>query len=160
MELPFLTRCVEVVDCIPLLRPLLWTPGIYWNSWWTQTLIRRTIGCSSEAVTVQNWPLQWEEWFGQIKSAIDSKSLTDDVKLIYLKTVVTGTPRTTTGEFAYCGILSEDLLRRLKRKLRQPEAVVTANLDDLSSFLPLKMHNSDNIINYSPNISSLVGIFK
>ena len=26
-------------------------------------------------------PLQWHEWFGQFKSAIDSQSLTDDVKL-------------------------------------------------------------------------------
>ena len=26
-------------------------------------------------------PLQWHEWYGQLKSAIDSQSLTDDVKL-------------------------------------------------------------------------------
>ena len=25
-------------------------------------------------------PLQWHEWYGQFKSAIDSQSLTDDVK--------------------------------------------------------------------------------
>ena len=34
-------------------------------------------------------PLQWHEWYGQFKSAIDSQSLTDDVKLTYLKTLVT-----------------------------------------------------------------------
>ena len=28
-------------------------------------------------------PLQWHEWFGQLKSAIDSQSLTDDIKLTY-----------------------------------------------------------------------------
>ena len=35
-------------------------------------------------------PLQWHEWYGQFKSAIDSQSLTDDVKLTYLKTLVNG----------------------------------------------------------------------
>ena len=35
-------------------------------------------------------PLQWHEWFGQFKSAIDSIPLTDDVKLTYLKILVTG----------------------------------------------------------------------
>ena len=35
-------------------------------------------------------PLQWHEWFGQFKSAIDSATLTNDVKLTYLKTLVSG----------------------------------------------------------------------
>ena len=33
-------------------------------------------------------------------------------------------------------------------------------MDKLSNFPPLKMHNSDNIINYSGIKSSLVGVFK
>ena len=33
--------------------------------------------------------IQWREWFGQFKSAIDSALLTDDVQLTYLKTLVT-----------------------------------------------------------------------
>ena len=45
-------------------------------------------------------PLQWHEWFGQFKSAIDSSPLTDDVKLTYLKTLVTGKAKTTIAEFA------------------------------------------------------------
>ena len=35
-----------------------------------------------------------------------------------------------------------------------------SHLDKLNSFPPLKMHNSDNIINHSGCISSLVGVFK
>ena len=54
----------------------------------------------------------------------------------------------------------KDALRTLERKLGQPQAVVSAHLDKLSNFPPLKMHNSDNIINYSAAISSLVGVFK
>ena len=35
-------------------------------------------------------PFQWHEGFGQFESAIDSATLTDDVKLTYLETLVTG----------------------------------------------------------------------
>ena len=54
----------------------------------------------------------------------------------------------------------KDALKTLERKFGQPQAVVSAHLDKLNSFPPLKMHNSDNIINYSGCISSLVGVFK
>ena len=54
----------------------------------------------------------------------------------------------------------KDALRTLERKFGQPQAVVSAHLDKLSNFPPLKMHNSDNIINYSAAISSLVEVFK
>ena len=105
-------------------------------------------------------PLQWHEWYGQFKSAIDSQSLTDDVKLTCLKTLVTGKAKIANAGFAYCGLMYKDALRTLERKLGQPQAVVSAHLDKLSNFPPLKMHNSDNIINYSAAISSLVGVFK
>ena len=105
-------------------------------------------------------PLKWHEWYGQFKSAIDSQLLTDDVKLTYLKTLVTGKAKIAIAEFAYCGLMYKDALRTLERKFGQPQAVVSAHLEKLSSFPPLKMHNSDNIINYSAAISSLVGVFK
>ena len=105
-------------------------------------------------------PLHGHEWFGQFKSAKDSQSLTDDVKLTYLKTHVTGKAKTTIAEFAYCGVMYKDALKTLEREFGQPQAVVSAHLDKLSSFPPLKMHNSDNIINYSATISSHVGFFK
>ena len=105
-------------------------------------------------------PLQWHEWYGQFKSAIDSQTLTDDVKLTYLKTLVTGKAKIAIAEFAYCGLMYKDALRTLERKFGQPQAVISAHLDKLRNFPPLKMHNSDNIINYSAAISSLVGIFK
>ena len=54
----------------------------------------------------------------------------------------------------------KDALRTLERKFGQPQAVVSAHWDKLSNFPPHKIHNSDNIINYSAAISSLVGVFK
>ena len=80
--------------------------------------------------------------------------------MTYLKTLVTGKAKTAIAEFAYCGAMYKDALRTLERKFGQPQAVVSAYLDKLSSFPPLKMHNSDKIINYSGCISSLVGVFK
>ena len=53
-----------------------------------------------------------------------------------------------------------DALKTLERKFVQPQAVFNAHLDKLSCFPPLKMHNSDSIINYSATITSLVGVFK
>ena len=105
-------------------------------------------------------PLQWHEWYGQFKSAIDSQSLPDDVKLTYLKTLVTGKAKIAIAEFAYCGLMYKDALRTLERKFGQLQAIVSAHLDKLSNFPSPKMHNSDNIINYSAAISSLVGVFK
>ena len=65
-------------------------------------------------------PLQWHEGYGQIKSAIDSQLLTDDVKLTYLKTLVTGKAKIAIAEFAYCGLMYKDALRNLERKFGQP----------------------------------------
>ena len=104
--------------------------------------------------------LKWHECYGQFKTAIDSQSLTDDVKLTYLRKLVTGKAMIAIAEFAYCGLMYKDALKTLERKFGQPQAVVSAHLDKLSNFPALKMHNSDNIINYSAAISSLVGLFK
>ena len=93
-------------------------------------------------------PIQWHEWFGQFRSAIDSAPLTDDVKLTNLKTLVTGKAKTAIAEFAYCGAMYRDALKTLERKFGQPQAVVTAYLDKLQSFPPVKMHNSESIISF------------
>ena len=105
-------------------------------------------------------PIQWHEWFGQFKSAIDSAPLTDDVKLTYLKTLVTGKAKTAIAEVAYCGAMYRDALKTLERKFGQPQAVVTAYLEKLANFPPVKIHNSESIISYSATICSLVGVFR
>ena len=105
-------------------------------------------------------PLQWPEWFGQFKSAIDSAQLTDDVKLTYLKTLVSGKAKSAIAEFAYCGSMYKDALKTLERKFGQPHTIVSAYLDKLNNFPAVKMHNSENIIAYSALISALVGVFR
>ena len=58
-------------------------------------------------------PIHWHEWFGQFKSAIDSAQLSDDVKLTYLKTLVTGKAKVAIAEIAYCGATSRTPSRLL-----------------------------------------------
>ena len=84
--------------------------------------------------------LNWHELFGQFKSTVDSAVLTDDTKLTYLKTLVTGKAKTTIAEFSYSGVMYNDTLATLQRKFGQPHAIVGAHLDKLNTFPPLKTH--------------------
>ena len=54
----------------------------------------------------------------------------------------------------------KDALKTLERKFGQPQTVVSAYLDKLANYPPVKMHNSDSIISYSATVSSLVGVFR
>ena len=105
-------------------------------------------------------PLQWPEWFGQFKTAIDAKVLSDDVKLTYLKSLVSGKAKNAIAEFAYSGVFYKDALKTLERKFGQPQTIVAAHLEKLSNFPPLKMHNSESIISFASCISSLVAVLK
>ena len=80
-------------------------------------------------VPLQWGSLQWHEWHGQFKSAIDSQSLTDYVKFTYLKKLVTGEEKPAIAEFAYCSAMCKDELRTLESTFDQLQAVVSAHLD-------------------------------
>ena len=105
-------------------------------------------------------PLQWHEWFGQFRSAVDSAPLSADVKLTYLKSLVTGKAKTAIANFAYCGSMYQEALRTLERKFGQPQAVVGAYLEKLSNYPAVKMHSSDSIVSYASVITSLVSVFQ
>ena len=104
--------------------------------------------------------LNWHEWFGQFTSTVESAILSDDEKLTYLKTLVVGKAKSAIAEYNYSGLLFEEALATLQRKFGQPHAVVGAHLDKLSNFLPLEMHNSENVIGFSSTFSGLVAVFK
>ena len=82
------------------------------------------------------------------------------MKLTYLKTVVTGKAKSAIAEFAYSGRMYKDALKTLERKFGQPQNVITAHPDKLSSFPQLRMHNSEMSISLSMTISSLVAVFR
>ena len=105
-------------------------------------------------------PLQWFEWIGQFRSAVDSQNLSDDVKLHYLKSLVKDKAETAIAEFAYSGTMYKDALMKLERKFGQPQIIIRAYLDKLYNSPPVKMHSSDSIINFASMIASIVGVFK
>ena len=104
--------------------------------------------------------MQWHEWFGQFRSTVDSAPLSPDVKLTYLKTLVTGKAKLAIANFAYCGSLYPQALKTLERKFGQPQAVVGAHLDRLSNYPAVKMHSSETIVSYASVITSLVSVFQ
>ena len=89
-----------------------------------------------------------------------TKVLSDDVKLTYLKTLVSGKAKNAIAEFAYSGVFYKNALKTLERKFGQPQTIVAAHLEKLSNFPPLKMHNSESIISFASCISSLVAVLK
>ena len=103
-------------------------------------------------------PLEWHEWLGQFKSVIESAALTDDVKLTYLKMLVARKAKTAIAEFPYSGTIDRDALKTLECKLGQPQAVVSAFFDKLNSFPPVKINNSDHIINFLGTNWNLIAV--
>ena len=91
-------------------------------------------------------PLQRHEWFDQFNSSLDSYPLTDDVKMTYFKTLVTGEAKSVMAEFTYCRIMYKVALTTVERKFEQPEVAVSAYLYKLNIFRPLKMHKSESLI--------------
>ena len=55
--------------------------------------------------------------------------------------------------------MHRDALMTLERKLGQPQAVFSAFLDKVESFLPIKKRNSYHVINFARINSNLVGMF-
>ena len=104
-------------------------------------------------------PLNWHECFGQFKSTVDSVVLISDMKLTYLKILVTDKSKTAIAEFSYRGVIYKDALATLQRKFGQPHAIVGAHLDKLNTFPPLKIHSSENVVSFASAISGLVAVF-
>ena len=80
--------------------------------------------------------------------------------MTYLKTLVSGRAKNAIEDFAYCGAMYKDALRALERKFGQPQTVVSAHLDKLSAYPPVKMHSSEHVIQYASLVASLVAVFQ
>ena len=115
--------------------------------------------CPSENLQFNGDPLQLHKCYGHFKGAIDSQSVTDDVKLTFLKTLVTGKAKITIAKIACFSLMYTDALRSFECKFGMPQALVCGLSDKVSTFLSLKMHNGDKIINFSAAITRLIGVF-
>ena len=74
--------------------------------------------------------------------------------------MVNGKTQMTITEFPHSGTMYEDALETLGLMFGQPQAVVSAYLDELSNLFPLEMHDSRTVIIYSSTISALVRVFR
>ena len=60
--------------------------------------------------------------------------MSDDVKLTYLKTLVSGKAKNVYADFAYSGTFYKNALKTLERKFRQSQATRAAHLEKRSKF--------------------------
>ena len=112
-----------------------------------------------ESILIQRRSTSRHEQFSKIKNATDSAILTDNVKLKYLRTPVTGKANTAIVEFAYCGTLYQNPVRMQERKFDEQHAVVSAYFDKLTQFPALRTYFSENFINSCAAVLALVGVF-
>ena len=99
------------------------------------------------------------EWSDQFKSATDSANLTDDEKRSYLETLVTGKTKVAIADVAYTGRFYRDSLKTFERKFGQPKVIVGAYFDKLASYTPVKIHSSEQIIDFANFIASIIDVF-
>ena len=94
---------------------------------------------------------------GQFRNAVNSQSThSDDIKLTYLKTLLTGKAKLAIAYFA----MYRDAQRILERKLGHSQTVVSAHLEKINSVALVKLHNFEIIISFACVISSLVNVFR
>ena len=104
--------------------------------------------------------MQWPEWFGHFKTAINSKAMSEKVQLTNLKTLVSGKAKHSIPELAYTGSLCKDVFKILEKKFEQSQTVVGSHLEELSMFSLLKLQNSERIFSFASSISSLTSVLK
>ena len=75
--------------------------------------------------------------------------MSDDVTLIYLKTLVIGKVKTAIVQFTYSGVMYKDALMKLGQKLGQPQLVDRAYLDKFKNKPLNKIYNSDSITSFA-----------
>ena len=69
---------------------------------------------------------------GSVSESESTRS--DDVKLMYLKTLETGEAKFAIADFADSGRIDKEVLRVLERKIGQPQTTVSAHSKNLKTF--------------------------
>ena len=77
-----------------------------------------------------------------------------DVKLTYLKTLVTGKSENCYSEVCITSPRYKDALIKHERNFGQPQLIVCVYLDKLNDTRSVKMQKSGSIINYASMVKS------
>ena len=104
-------------------------------------------------------PLQWPEWKGMFTSTVIQSPINNDERMNHLKTLVTGRAKTAIAGLPYDGKWFAEAWAILERKFGRPHVIISAQLDKIQSYPPVKMHSSSAIIDYSVAVTNLVSVF-
>ena len=99
-------------------------------------------------------------WSVQKHNRIDAKVMSDDVRLKYLKILISGSAKNATNEFAYSGKFYKAALKTLERNIGQPQTVVSAHLEKLAIFSHLKLYCLESVFSFASCISSFSALLK
>ena len=105
-------------------------------------------------------PLRWPRWSGQFLSTIDSADISVEEKLAYLQQLCIGKASHVVEPLVHSGASYYDVFARLRRRFGQPHVVVSAHLERLNQFPPLRMHNSEQLIEYALAVSSFMHVLQ
>ncbi len=104
-------------------------------------------------------PLEWPEWQGLFQSTTGRANISDDEKMNYLKTLVSGKAKTAIQGMGFTRRMYRRACTTLERKFGQPHLIVSAQLSKLQKHPVVRLHDSAGIIEYSTLVAILVNVF-
>ena len=105
-------------------------------------------------------PLRWPRWSGQFLSTIDSADISVEEKLAFLSQYCTGKASHVVDPLVNSGASYFDVFARLRARFGQAHVVVSAHLDRLSQFPPVRMHNSEQLVDFALAVSGFVNVLQ
>ncbi len=94
-------------------------------------------------------PLEWPEWQGLFQSTIGRANISDDEKMNYLKTLVSGKAKTAIQGMGFTGRMYRRAWTTLELRFGQPHLIVSAQLSKLQKYPVVRLHDSAGIVEYS-----------
>ena len=103
-------------------------------------------------------PLKWPDWKGMFQLTCCHPSVSHEHKIRYLKLFTAGIAKATIEGFGFGGSCFEQAFAALQRRFGSPHLVVGAEIDKMSKHPPVKMHNSEAIIEFSQAVDAFVSV--
>jgi hypothetical protein len=100
--------------------------------------------------------LAWPKWSGLFWSTVGRSTMTDDEKMIRLKSSLTGKAETAISNLDYDGRYFQEAWNILKRKFGQAHVLVGAQLEGLQAYQAVRMHSSEAIVAYATFVEGFV----
>ena len=103
-------------------------------------------------------PVKWPEWQGLFLATCCNASVSLDMRMRYLKLFTSGKARATIEGYGFSGVHFDQAFAALKRRFGAPHLIVGAQIEKISKYPQVKMHNSESIIEFSQVVNSFVSV--